>query len=372
MQKNYSEWLKTYAGKRVFITGHTGFKGSWLTEWLLLLGAQIRGFSLPPPTQPSLFEQLNLAGRIDHQVGDIRDAQLLKKSALEFQPDFIFHLAAQPLVRTSYQQPRETYETNVMGTIHVLEVARDLKQPCALVCITTDKCYENRETGQAYREEDSLGGYDPYSSSKAAAEIAIASYRRSFFNPAENRTPFIGVASVRAGNVIGGGDWALDRIVPDSVRFLQKEEVIQVRNRHSTRPWQHVLEPVGGYLLLAAKIFEAATRDDSHSLRPLLCSAFNFGPRPESNRTVAELVTELLKHSSGSWVDKTDPNAPHEARLLQLDITKAGQQLSWKPAWNFEQAIAETMLWYNQAAQDPAAFTQNQIRRYIQDASSSS
>lgn len=329
-----------YAGKKVLVTGHTGFKGAWLTEWLLSLGAKVTGFSLPPPTQPSLFEQLGLADRIQHIVGDVRDAQALSAAVLAAQPDFILHLAAQSLVRESYRTPVETYDTNVMGTIHLLEAARQLKKPCAVVCITTDKCYENKEWVHGYREEDPLGGYDPYSSSKAAAEIAIAAWRRSFFKEHP-----VKVASARAGNVIGGGDWAMDRIVPDCIRALQKREVIAVRNKHATRPWQHVLEPLSGYLWLAAVLAKPALANYSADK---FCSAFNFGPGHDANRTVAELVAQILKHWPGRWEDRSDPKALHEASLLQLTTDKANALLRWSPVWSFAESTEATVCWYRE------------------------
>lgn len=327
-----------YAGKKVFVTGHTGFKGAWLTEWLLNLGAKVTGFSLPPPTQPSLFDQLGLAERINHIAGDVRDTAALSAAVAAAQPDFIFHLAAQPLVRESYRTPVETYDTNVMGTIHLLEAARQLNKLCAVVCVTTDKCYENKEWVHGYREEDPLGGYDPYSSSKAAAEIAIAAWRRSFF-----KAHPVKIASARAGNVIGGGDWAADRIVPDCIRALQKREVIAVRNKHATRPWQHVLEPLSGYLWLGAVLAKPSLTDFSADH---FSSAFNFGPGHDANRTVAELVEQILKHWPGRWADRSDPKAVHEASLLQLTTDKSNALLGWSPAWSFAETIRETVTWY--------------------------
>jgi CDP-glucose 4,6-dehydratase len=323
-----------FSGKKVLITGHTGFKGAWLAEWLLLLKAKVTGLALPSSTTPSLFEQLNLAQRLDHRLGDIRDPELVKNLVQEIQPDFVFHLAAQPLVRLSYAKPVETYSTNVLGTIHVLEALRTLEKPCTAILITTDKCYENREWLHAYREEDSLGGYDPYSSSKAAAEIAIASWRRSFFAQSPVR-----LASARAGNVIGGGDWALDRIVPDAMRSLAKNEEIPVRNPHATRPWQHVLEPLGGYLLLATRL----ANDEK------MAGPYNFGPQLESNRPVQTLVEEILKHWRGAWTDQSNPGAVHEASLLNLATDKAFHLLQWQPRWTFAEAIAQTVQWYRQA-----------------------
>lgn len=354
-----------YAGKKVFVTGHAGFKGAWLSEWLLSLGAKVTGFSLPPPTQPSLFEQLGLAQRLQHVVGDVRDAQALAAAIAAAQPDFIFHLAAQPLVRESYRTPVETYDTNVMGTIHLLEAARQLKKSCAVVCITTDKCYENKEWVHGYREEDPLGGYDPYSSSKAAAEIAIAAWRRSFFKEHP-----VKVASARAGNVIGGGDWAADRIVPDCIRALQKKEAIAVRNKHATRPWQHVLEPLSGYLWLGAVLAKPAFADYSADK---FSSAFNFGPGHDANRTVAELVEQILRHWPGRWEDRSDPKALHEASLLQLTTDKANALLGWAPVWAFADTIRETVLWYATAQRRAGGdalrkLTAAQIQKYCRAA----
>ncbi|HVT74533.1 MAG TPA: CDP-glucose 4,6-dehydratase [Lacunisphaera sp.] len=349
-----------FRGKRVLVTGHTGFKGSWLCEWLLALGADVTGLALAPPTQPALFDQLGLAGRLHDRRGDIRDLATVRAAVAAAQPDFVFHLAAQPLVRLSYEQPVETYATNVMGTIHVLEALRGLSRPCAAVLVTTDKCYENHERPHGYAEGDPLGGHDPYSSSKAACEIAIASWRRSFFA----RHP-VRVASARAGNVIGGGDWALDRIVPDCVRALARGEPIAVRNPGATRPWQHVLEPVGGYLWLAACLAEPRRAVVAEGLD----SAFNFGPGPDANQTVSSLVEEVLKNWPGSWVDKSDPRAVHEATLLQLNMAKAGSLLGWSPVWSFSDAVRQTIGWYraNPAGVDPAkvhAFTHAQIESY--------
>jgi CDP-glucose 4,6-dehydratase len=334
-------FLGAFQDKTVWLSGHTGFKGAWLAHWLRELGANVRGFALEPATTPALFDQLRLAGRLHHEIGDLRNRAAVKDSIIAAQPDFVFHLAAQPLVRLSYTQPVETYDTNVMGTVHVLEALRGLDKPCAAVFITTDKCYENREWIHGYREEDPLGGYDPYSSSKAAAEIAIASFRRSFFT----KHP-VKIASVRAGNVIGGGDWAADRIVPDCIRALQSQQAIPVRNKIATRPWQHVLEPLSGYLWLAARLSELSTNDSP------LCSAFNFGPALTSNRTVAELVQEVLKHWPGRWEDKSDPHAVHEAKLLNLATDKAFHFLKWQPVWNFEQTIAQTVSWYRRCTDD--------------------
>jgi CDP-glucose 4,6-dehydratase len=348
----------TFRNKSVWLSGHTGFKGSWLAQWLLELGANVHGYALEPATEPALFNQLQLAGRLQHQIADVRDARGVVKSIQSAQPDFVFHLAAQPLVRLSYEQPVETYATNVMGTIHVLEALRGLKKPCAAVMITTDKCYENREWVHGYREEDPLGGYDPYSSSKAAAEIAIAAWRRSFF-----KNHPVKIASARAGNVIGGGDWAKDRIVPDCMRALQKKQPIPVRNPGSTRPWQHVLEPLSGYLWLAARLSQSSALDSQ------LASAFNFGPSHEANRTVGELVVEVLKHWPGKWNDMSDAKAVHEAKLLQLSTDKAHAMLGWSPVWNFSQTIEFTVQWHRHELKNSAPvavkkLTSSQIRAY--------
>jgi CDP-glucose 4,6-dehydratase len=356
-----------FRNKTVWLSGHTGFKGAWLAHWLLELGAQVRGFSLPPPTQPAVFEQLGLAARMRNEVADLRDAEAVRRSIVAARPDFVFHLAAQSLVRRSYAEPVETYATNVLGTVHVLDALRSLQKPCAAVFITTDKCYENREWLHGYREDDPLGGHDPYSSSKAAAEIAISAWRRSFFKEHP-----VKIASARAGNVIGGGDWAVDRIVPDCIRALQAGQPIGVRNPKATRPWQHVLEPLSGYLQLGGSIHLAAL-DSQPSTLNTLCSAFNFGPSHEANRTVGELVVEVLKHWPGRWEDNSDPKAVHEANLLQLAIDKAHALLQWSPVWSFGTAVEQTVNWYRATAgkPDPAAvreLTSAQIARYTAQA----
>jgi CDP-glucose 4,6-dehydratase len=352
-----------FRDRRVVVTGHTGFKGAWLCEWLLSLGARVTGIALPPNTEPSLFQQLGLASRLDHRVQDIRQAGQTAAIIREVRPDFLFHLAAQPLVRLSYEQPVETWDTNVLGTIHILEALRLVDHPCAAVFITTDKCYENREWLYAYREVDHLGGHDPYSSSKAAAEIAIAAWRRSFFQ----KSP-VSIATARAGNVIGGGDWAHDRIVPDCMRALARGETIPVRNKTATRPWQHVLEPLSGYLWLAALLADPGLAGSPSPDPGLFRDAFNFGPRLEANRTVAELVAEILKHQQGKWEDRSNPHAPHEASLLNLSIEKAFHLLDWRPVWDFAESIQQTVSWYRGAAQSAAAapgLTSSQIAAYV-------
>ncbi len=357
-----------YQGRRVLITGHTGFKGAWLTEWLCQLGAKVTGFSLPPPTAPALFDQLHLGDRIQHIVGDIRDRHLVARVVHETRPHFLFHLAAQPLVRLSYAEPVETYETNVMGTINVLEALRTAPSlSTSAVFITTDKCYENREWIHSYREEDALGGHDPYSSSKAAAEIVIAAYRRSFFN--STNQPAIRVASARAGNVIGGGDWALDRIIPDAMRALSQGDPIPVRNKHATRPWQHVLEPLSGYLWLGAVLDQPQRAPEKPEAE--FASAFNFGPPLPSNRTVGQLIAEILKHHPGEWLDRSDPDAVHEASLLNLATDRAHHLLQWRPVWDFEEAIEQTVYWYRDVSRgaDPLELTRQQIKLYTEGAS---
>ncbi len=361
---------ETFLGKKVLVTGHTGFKGCWLTNWLVSLGANVFGYALHPASHEVLYDQLHLRSRLDHEViGDIRDAQKLSSEIANYQPDFIFHLAAQPLVRTSYQKPRETFETNVIGTVNVLDSLIGYTKPCSVVVVTTDKCYENKEWLHSYREEDPLGGYDPYSASKGCAEIVTAAYRRSFFTGTTNTggASEIRIATARAGNVIGGGDWALDRIVPDLMRCVMNRTVIPVRNKKSTRPWQHVLEPLSGYLWLAAHLHNPKL---SKYTSPDVCSAFNFGPELESNRTVADLVECLLKHTGGVWADVSKPEQPHEASSLNLAIDKAFHVLGWKPTWTFDTCVEQTASWYTAVCQgsDPIEATDRCLRKYLDDA----
>ncbi len=349
-----------FQGKRVLVTGHTGFKGSWLSHWLIRLGAEVHGYSLEPEPQALLFGQLQLANRMEHTIGDIRDAAGLEKYIRGIEPEIVFHLAAQSLVRRSFDVPLETFETNVLGSANVLESLRRQGKPCTVVMVTTDKCYENREWLHSYRETDPLGGHDPYSASKGCAELVTASYRRSFFG---DGAP-VRVASARAGNVIGGGDWAVDRILPDTVRALTKGETILVRNPASTRPWQHVLEPLSGYLHLAAVISSPAS-ELGRRLQQSDCS-FNFGPYLDSNRSVGQLVEEILRHWPGTWENLGDPNAPHEASLLNLAIDKAYHLLAWKPVWDFEQCVEKTVAWYRMVNDggDSLTVTDGQITEY--------
>lgn len=350
--ENVVNFGQAFEGKRVWLSGHTGFKGAWLSEWLLELGAIVHGYALAPDTNPSLFNQLGVTDRLEHEIDDIRNPERVRRSIHGFQPDFVIHMAAQPLVRRSYLMPVETYETNVMGTIHVLEALRSISRPCAAVIVTTDKVYQNHESGRAYEESDSLGGHDPYSSSKAMVEIAVSAYRDSYF-----QNGVIRVASARAGNVIGGGDWAEDRIVPDAMRALDRKEPITVRNPKAIRPWQHVLEPLGGYLLLAARLLSDSS----------LATSFNFGPGPDANRSVRDLAEEILKHREGSWDEVSNPGALHEATLLNLSIQKAGKVLNWVPRWDFATTVEKTISWYcnvHDGIVTPVEMTASQIREY--------
>ena len=327
-----------WSGRRVLVTGHTGFKGSWLALWLSQLRAQVCGVALGSNTRPALFEQLELAsGLAGHHLLDIGDAGALAAIAAAFKPQVVLHLAAQPLVRRSYRDPLGTWATNVQGSLHLLEALKPLKHPCAVIMVTTDKVYANREWDYGYREEDRLGGHDPYSASKAAAELAIASWRNSFCGSGAHQTPHLAIATARAGNVIGGGDWAEDRIVPDSMRSLAAGEAISVRRPGATRPWQHVLEPLGGYLLLAEHLANFGQS---------FATAFNFGPRLESNRSVRELVEAAIGQWPGSWHDLSDLAAPHEAGRLHLQIDKAHHQLGWRPLWPFAATVERTVAWY--------------------------
>ncbi len=338
--------LNTFKNKKVFLTGHTGFKGTWMTIWLELLGAKVKGYALKPE-MPSLFNYVKGNLKVESVISDIRNKKKLEEELLAFQPDFIFHLAAQPLVRESYKIPVETFEVNVIGTANLLDAVRSLKKECAVVIVTTDKVYENLEKDYAYKEADKLGGYDPYSASKAAAEIITESYRLSFFNPKESRTyGKKSIATARAGNVIGGGDYAADRIVPDIFRALSKSQIINVRNPNAVRPWQHVLEPLSGYLTLAA-----AMKKDPQKF----ASAYNFGPKLKDVRTVEELVQHATKSwGKGNYMIENQENAPHEAGTLKLSIKKAKKELHWKPKWNSDVAIEKTIGWYKNSIEKKA------------------
>ena len=346
-----------FSGRSVFITGHTGFKGAWLTSWLLGLGAEVTGYALEPPTEPSLFDELGLGSRLRHVVADVRDQDRLAKEMAAARPSVVFHLAAQPLVRRGYVEPQETFATNIMGTVDVLEAARACDEVAAIVVVTSDKCYDNAETGRAFREEDPLGGRDPYSASKGCAELVTASYRASFFDADGSAA----VASVRAGNVIGGGDWAPDRIIPDCARALAAGEPVIVRNPDAVRPWQHVLEPLAGYLWLASGL----VRDGAVFTGP-----WNFGPTDDdASRSVRWVVEAFLgEWGAGSWAALEDrAGQPPEAGRLRLDSSKARELLSWAPVWDAAAAVRNTAAWYRdyyQRAGGARELVEDQLRAY--------
>lgn len=334
-----------YKGKRVLVTGHTGFKGSWLSIWLHEMGAKVIGVSLDPYSERDNYVLSGIGTKINADIrADIRDGVRIKQIFADYQPEIVFHLAAQPLVRLSYEIPVETYETNVMGSINIMEACRITDSVKVVVMITTDKCYENKEHIWGYRENEPMGGYDPYSSSKGAAEIAINSWRRSFFNPVDyGKRHHISIASVRAGNVVGGGDWAKDRIVPDCIRALETKNPIEIRSPKAIRPWQHVLEPLSGYLLLASKMLHDPIK---------YCEGWNFGPRTDSITSVWDVATMLAKYyGKGELKDVSDPNALHEAKLLMLDISKAKFLLGWEPRTNINQCCELTADWYKRYKQ---------------------
>lgn len=349
-----------YNGKRVLVTGHTGFKGSWLSNWLHELGAEVVGVAKDPFTDRDNFVLSGIGNKIKADIrADIRDGGKMKQIFAEYQPEIVFHLAAQPLVRLSYDIPVETYETNVMGTINIMEAIRATDSVKVGVMITTDKCYENKEQIWGYRENEPMGGYDPYSSSKGAAEIAISSWRRSFFNPNDyGKKHHVSLASVRAGNVIGGGDWALDRIIPDCIKAIEAGEPIAIRNKKAVRPWQHVLEPLSGYMLLAQKMWEDPTK---------YCEGWNFGPRAESISTVWEVASKIIEnYGSGSLKDMSEPNAVHEANLLMLDISKAKFKLGWEPRMNIDQCAALVADWYKRYnTEDVYSLCIEEIEKYL-------
>ncbi|MEN9358834.1 MAG: hypothetical protein RL095_369 [Verrucomicrobiota bacterium] len=347
-----------YRGKSVFLTGHTGFKGSWLCQWLLLQGATVHGFSLPPPTQPSLFDLLELGTQLASDVrGDVQNLTSLTSALKAAQPDIAFHLAAQPLVRASYQDPAGTYASNVMGTVNFLEALRLSGRPCAAVVVTTDKCYENREWLHPYRETDPLGGHDPYSASKACAEIVTASYRSSF----AARTN-LAIATARAGNVIGGGDFAEDRILPDLYRATQTGKPLEIRSPRATRPWQHVLDPLSGYLLLGKKLHQNLSLPVTDPHRRKLESAFNFGPGVRSNRSVHDLLCEVRKTWPIEWREPDQAPEWHEAQLLDLSIEKAHHLLGWSPRWDFAETVRRTAAVYL-AMMEPEANVADLLRQ---------
>jgi CDP-glucose 4,6-dehydratase len=353
------EVIEHFKEKSVLITGHTGFKGSWMTYLLTKYGANVTGFALEPNTTPNLFDDLNLSSKCKSIIGDINDTALVQKVVDATQPDFIFHMAAQPLVRYSYRNPIETFSTNVMGTANLLDACKQLTKKCCVVCVTTDKVYANHEWVYPYRETDRLGGHDPYSASKAASELVIDSYRKSFFT---NTNIF--VASARAGNVIGGGDWSEDRLIPDIVRSVQKNEVVVLRNPNAVRPWQHVLDPIFGYLLLAKTIDEKSTS---------YCEAYNFGPRNDEAKTVFEVCETVMTQLSSGKVEIEDQtlHRPHEAGLLTLDISKSLNNLGWKPVWNADLALKRTAAWYKNFLKSESVSTlmENDINQFIRNES---
>ena len=344
-----------WKGKRVFLTGHTGFKGSWLSLWLCSLGAEVRGYALNPPTSPSLFNEAKIDTIIDSQIADIRDQDTLHESMTGFNPDILIHMAAQPLVRYSYDAPIETYEVNVIGTAKVLEVARSCPNLKAIVNITTDKCYENDGRAEGYKENDPMGGYDPYSSSKGCAELVASSYRRSFL-----QDQGIGIASVRAGNVIGGGDWADDRLIPDILRSFEKNKPVVIRNPKATRPWQHVLEPLSGYLILAQNLYKDQKK---------YAEGWNFGPNEKDVQPVDWILDKMIsKWPNSSWELDNNSN-PHEAGFLKLDISKAKSKLGWSPVWELSQTLEKIVSWHQAwlNKEDMQATCLTEIEEYTRD-----
>jgi len=352
---NMRDVLKSFVGKRVFVTGHTGFKGSWLAFLLKDLGADIMGFALPPEPGPSHFELLDLQAGINHVVGDIRDGSALHGALQAFQPEYVFHLAAQALVTKSYDDPVATFDSNVMGSVHLLDAVRQCGSVRSLVYITSDKCYQNVEWVWGYRENDRLGGHDPYSASKAAAEIVFSAFARSYFVS----RPDLGAATTRAGNVIGGGDWAADRIVPDCIRAIEANDPIRLRNPQATRPWQHVLEPLSGYLLLAAQL---------RNQPAAYAGSWNFGPSTSEVRTVREVASSIIQHLGCGHIEIAESQQQHhEARLLQLNCDKAHQLLGWRPRWHVDKTLAATAQWYKTILEggDAESITRTQLQDYF-------
>ena len=344
-----------YKDKKIFVTGHTGFKGAWFISWLGLLGANVKGYALEPETE-SLFNIIAPKLKFESVIADIRDKEKLQSAINDFQPDLIFHLAAQALVRRSYEIPSETFEVNAVGTANLLEAVNKLQKKCTVIIVTTDKVYENKETGYYYKEDDVLGGYDPYSASKAATEIVVSSFRNSFFPLAKYAVHQKAIASARAGNVIGGGDWSKDRIIPDIIRSLKATLPVGVRNPQAVRPWQHVLEPLSGYLSLAMLL-------DGNAIK--YSGPYNFGPLPEDHLPVKALVqTAIASWGSGDWVDQSDSAQPHEAGLLNLSIDKADKILNWQPKLKSAEAIEWTVDWYKQDTANAFDYTMEQVKNY--------
>lgn len=342
---------KFWSGKRIFLTGHTGFKGAWLSLWLTSMGAKVTGYSLPPATSPNLFGILGIGELIEYSdIADIRNLDNLSASIKSANPEIVIHMAAQPLVRYSYENPIETYTTNVMGTVNLLESLRKVKSVRATVIVTTDKCYENKEWVWGYRENEPMGGYDPYSSSKGCAELATASYRNSFFSSEKYIQHQNGIATARAGNVIGGGDWSLDRLIPDAIKAFESKQSLMIRNPMATRPWQHVLEPLSGYLILAQALYEDG---------PEFATGWNFGPSDRDVRSVQEIIELLIKHWKlpAAW-ERDGDEIFHEANCLKLDCSKAKAQLGWEPRWGVEIAVEKIASWHK-------AYVQNMDMRKI-------
>jgi CDP-glucose 4,6-dehydratase len=353
--------IDSYRNKTVLITGHTGFKGSWLALWLESLGARVIGYSLDPPTDPSFFQSTGLSDRVHDIRGDIQDRMKIFKTIEKYRPEYVFHLAAQPLVRFSYNHPLDTFNVNVMGTANILEAIRVSQYPVTCICITSDKCYANRECDYAYREHDPLGGHDPYSASKAAAELVIASYRKSYFS--SDREPLVTLSSARAGNIIGGGDWAEDRIVPDCIRALVKGRSVEIRNPVAVRPWQFVLDPLFGYLWLALNMRKEPEK---------FADAWNFGPDYSTTTDVRTLTEKIIKEwGGGTWkIPQNNENAPHEAGYLKLNSTKAKTMLGWKPVYDIDEAVQKTIGWYREFYKENNTmyeFSLQQIIAYMTD-----
>lgn len=347
--------MMDWKGQRVLVTGHTGFKGAWLCEWLLQSGAEVAGYSLEPNTNPNLFKILSLHERTKSTIGDIRDLKKFSSVVENFKPTVVFHLAAQALVRRSYADPIDTYSTNVMGTVHCLEIVRKVPSIKAAVIVTSDKCYENKETNRAFLENDPMGGHDPYSNSKGCAELVTSAYRDSFLDKDKKM-----VASGRAGNVIGGGDWSEDRLIPDLIRGIVEQKPVMIRNPQSIRPWQHVLDPLSGYLTLAQYLLSSNGRE--------YCSGWNFGPDENDATDVEKVANQIcsLWGPHAKW-SRDSANHPHEAQFLRLNCDKAAQQLKWKPTWNLNKALSQTVNWYKCYYSTPektAELTRQQIKEY--------
>ncbi len=349
MEELVSMFKGIYKGRKILVTGHTGFKGSWLSLWLSTLGAEVIGLSLPPVTIPNHWDLLELD--IESHFLDIRDENLLKKKIHEINPEIIFHLAAQPLVRKSYKDPLETWSTNVMGTANVLNASRDLERLKGVVVVTTDKCYENKEWAWGYREIDPLGGHDPYSASKGGSELVASSFRSSFFNLQTSAM----IATARAGNVIGGGDWSEDRLIPDLIRSIDSNTPLHIRSPNATRPWQHVLECLSGYLALGQKLLEG---------NKLFAEAWNFGPERDGNRKVQEVLQIIKKQIPDFQWSQAEGLQPHEAQLLYLDIGKARESLFWKPVWSFEEGLEATINWYKSWLNRREVISKDQLKDY--------